>query len=1245
MDEPESTRRRKSKKSEEDGEKERRKSKSKHAKKKKDADERHGDEAKKKKKRKSSTSDRNGGESRESARRHSNVERSMERSSMRSSDNVLNGMSESPAAQDPRRSTLVPNLANLVGSFSNLDAEEPLKGHSHLTPSNIEEEVGLLRERDNRKREATRRFSTGEQSRGSSVPAEYSEMTGSRDSSPNSIYASIEKANQNTFTRSAAASSGPSARQAIRSSHASYASSNGASRVGAVAVTGGSQTGKRGPSISASSEAYAGNHQRPGFTAVSGPAPRGKSDMRNTSDSRVGASHVSGAAPKGKGRPVVSVASIGESYDSRVGAVAVPSAAPPGKRSSSWNSSAGHPGSQDSRVGAVAMSAPAPRGKGGPSVSSGAETYNSSGVGAVAVSAPAPRGKRRLSSSSGADSHASSSVGAVALNAPAPRGKGGPSVSSGAEAYTSNSVGAVNVKAPAPRGKGGPSFSSGAETYDSSAPSNVGAVSVSHAAPKGKGTASGAFDHSNRVGAVSVLAAAPKGKRPRYGSSSAPPAPTEKSTSTSLEAGGVLVSTAAVRQSGRLSISSESGSNDTDDSLSTGALWSSIQPTSTRDVSNQAGAMAVKGAPSTSKTSKEGRISIMEGRETYDDGVEELKIGARATKRAGKLKREYSESEVNEHGASRRSSVDTANHSEATSQKSRVSHFPTSDLYASLSSFQEPTGDNKGRVSQFPGEENYEEDVEDHAMRRVSRSSDGSGRVRKSGNDGPSYSESGDSYDRDNSRSASGDSYHHEIDTELGSQRSDLVRRRSTGAFFISGQTIREREPGAITTSEQLNAGTFIEAEVTPVDRLTDGISSDDLKSIPWYRSRTFCLITLFLVITGGVLGITLPLVVFRDDSASAPTPSPTIPINPERLAEIRTILSNVTDAETLDDPSSPQNAAFAWIVGSDSRSPVTPGAVSTEESQKVSTRYALATFYYATSGDRWISHLWWLDGDRHECDWEYISCIDYEVTEIDSGDDGKNMVGRIPSEMKVLTSLVGIALQHNRITGIHPDVGLMSDLFKLDLQVNDMEGTLPDFLYAMTSLSILNLQSNRFNGTVSSKVSNMPDLRELYLGLNYLSGTITSELVGLRNLRVLDLSGNRLVGDFHAVVSDLTHLIYIFLENNGFSGKLNGTLMSAFDQLAVLSLETNKLSGTLPTELGSLNSLSNLFLNNNVLSGTIPSELAGALSLEYLGLDANLLTGNVPIELCGLSSLKELVVDCDLACPCLECIPECPAT
>ena len=120
---------------------------------------------------------------------------------------------------------------------------------------------------------STRRVSTGD----------YTEMSGSRDSSADSINATLEQTSRNSYSRP---------------SQAPYGYSNEVSRVGAVAVTGGSQTGKQGPSVPVGSESYDGRQQQPGATSVAGRAPFGKSDIHNnsTSDARVGAVHMANAA-------------------------------------------------------------------------------------------------------------------------------------------------------------------------------------------------------------------------------------------------------------------------------------------------------------------------------------------------------------------------------------------------------------------------------------------------------------------------------------------------------------------------------------------------------------------------------------------------------------------------------------------------------------------------------------------------------------------------------------------------------------------------------------------------------------------------------------------------------------------------------------------------------------------------------------------------------------------------------------
>ena len=73
------------------------------------------------------------------------------------------------------------------------------------------------------------------------------------------------------------------------------------------------------------------------------------------------------------------------------------------------------------------------------------------------------------------------------------------------------------------------------------------------------------------------------------------------------------------------------------------------------------------------------------------------------------------------------------------------------------------------------------------------------------------------------------------------------------------------------------------------------------------------------------------------------------------------------------------------------------------------------------------------------------------------------------------------------------------------------------------------------------------------------------------------------------------------------------------------MELTYERLSGTIPSELGDLSSLTNLHLGGNRLSGTIPPELGKLSSLTSLRLDWNKLRGPIPSELGDLSNLTEL--------------------
>ena len=117
----------------------------------------------------------------------------------------------------------------------------------------------------------------------------------------------------------------------------------------------------------------------------------------------------------------------------------------------------------------------------------------------------------------------------------------------------------------------------------------------------------------------------------------------------------------------------------------------------------------------------------------------------------------------------------------------------------------------------------------------------------------------------------------------------------------------------------------------------------------------------------------------------------------------------------------------------------------------------------------------------------------------------------------------------------------------------------------------------------------------------NNLTGQIPPSLEGCKNLLLLNLSSNKLFG---SIPSELFSI---------------STLSKGLD------LSYNQLSGNIPTRIGSLMNLNSLSISNNQLSGEIPSTLGQCLLLESLSLEANLLRGKIPKSLGTLRGINML--------------------
>ncbi|KAK1416037.1 hypothetical protein QVD17_31825 [Tagetes erecta] len=92
-----------------------------------------------------------------------------------------------------------------------------------------------------------------------------------------------------------------------------------------------------------------------------------------------------------------------------------------------------------------------------------------------------------------------------------------------------------------------------------------------------------------------------------------------------------------------------------------------------------------------------------------------------------------------------------------------------------------------------------------------------------------------------------------------------------------------------------------------------------------------------------------------------------------------------------------------------------------------------------------------------------------------------------------------------------------------------------------------------------------------------------------------------------------------------GLYGPIPPNTLGNLDALSTLSLRSNFLNGSLPSDLLSLPSLTNIYLNKNKLSGEIPSSLSS--QLITLDLSSNSFTGNIPNSIQNLTNLKYLNV------------------
>ena len=252
-----------------------------------------------------------------------------------------------------------------------------------------------------------------------------------------------------------------------------------------------------------------------------------------------------------------------------------------------------------------------------------------------------------------------------------------------------------------------------------------------------------------------------------------------------------------------------------------------------------------------------------------------------------------------------------------------------------------------------------------------------------------------------------------------------------------------------------------------------------------------------------------------------------------------------------------------------------------------------LTDLYNATNGPNWTRKDNWLT-NCNPCGWYGIGC----------NDNGQ---------------IITISLPKNQLKGSIPaSLSALTSLQTLDLSANQLSGIIPASLSVLTKLKELILSSNQLNGSIPTNLATLTTLQYLSLGRNQLSGSIPTTLSALSTLQILELSSNQLTGTIPFNLGELSNLTYLGLNDNRLTGTIP-TSIGSLTRLVSLELEKNQLTGSIPVSLGNLTNLQELTIHLNQLSGNIPAGLGNLPNLVVLLLYSNQLSGCIPASLSAL--------------------------
>ncbi|XP_028789514.1 receptor-like protein EIX2 [Neltuma alba] len=177
------------------------------------------------------------------------------------------------------------------------------------------------------------------------------------------------------------------------------------------------------------------------------------------------------------------------------------------------------------------------------------------------------------------------------------------------------------------------------------------------------------------------------------------------------------------------------------------------------------------------------------------------------------------------------------------------------------------------------------------------------------------------------------------------------------------------------------------------------------------------------------------------------------------------------------------------------------------------------------------------------------------------------------------------------------------------DAEIND---SIPEWFWRLVKgADWLIIESSNLTGVIPDLPIEF-DVYYISLASNQIRGSVPPFLL---KSQILDISENLISKFVHSCAKGrsaiVENLVVLNLSSNNLSGELLGC-WDHFKSLQILDLSNNQLSGRIPNSMGSLSQLKQLVLQHNCFTGGLPS-FKNATKLGMLDLGENNLSGPIP--------------------------------